>query len=156
MDSAGTLYTTEDYYHVIRTVKGASLPNIPTPPPKVAAPKIGIVTYVYDPSTLQNIATFNAIPDGATTNLYNDSIIMIWGASGAETYYNSTNSYPVSTLADPTTSSQGVGVDYVDLLPETQIKWTSLFAPHPHLFIKAMSAEPAPRKVTLLRRGLIL
>jgi len=139
MDSAGTLYASEDYYHVIRTVTAAGLPHAPTPPAKVAAPKIGIVTYDYDPTTGQTLSVFNPIPDGGLTNLYNNAIIVVWGDPGAQTYFDYTNSYPISTLADPTTSFPSVPYTYQDA---STYSYNSMLAPEPHLFIKAMSAEP--------------
>jgi hypothetical protein len=146
MSSDGSLYASEGYYNVIRKVTAANLPLPPQPPAKVAAPQIGIVTFIIDP-VLGAISVFNPIGNGGTTNLFNPAIIAIEGANGAETYYDSTNSILGGILPNPTTGSPSVPYFYVDGTPESKILSDPLYngsmvAAAPNLTIKAISAAP--------------
>ena len=147
MDSGGTLYTSEYYYSVIRTVTSANLPLPPTPPAQVASPEIGIVTFVYDTTLGAYVSQFNPIANGGTTNLYNDAIIAISGPNGAQTYYDFSTNYPVINLSDPTPASSAVPYFYTDGTYESTILGDPLYngsmvAPAPNLTIEAMSAAP--------------
>jgi sugar lactone lactonase YvrE len=59
----GTIYTTEDYYHVIRKVTGAGLPQPPPPPP--AAPTILTVVTNYGQVSL----TWSSVPGATSYNV---------------------------------------------------------------------------------------
>jgi hypothetical protein len=85
MASDGTVYTTEDYYHIIRRVAGTGLPLLPPPPPPPppppvpATPIIGVVEYLPD-SVLIPVTSFV---------FNNDVIIAIEGTNGCQSFFTS-------------------------------------------------------------------
>ncbi|MCX6928720.1 MAG: hypothetical protein NT154_36730 [Verrucomicrobia bacterium] len=143
----GTIYVTEDYYHLIRTVAGADLPPVPPPPPPPpATPTILVVLTNYGQVSLtwsasagasgynvkrspSSLGPFATIANTASTNFTDGSVL-----NGTTYYYvvsavgaggESPDSAPVSArtplppVDDPVTG-------YVDFPP---IFFTSVFHP---------------------------
>src|SRR5437773_667356 len=65
----GTVYTTETYYHLIRTVTGTGLALPPPPPEPVPPPRIGWVDFTVPPAVVVSVlqtgtaANFNTLTD---------------------------------------------------------------------------------------------
>jgi hypothetical protein len=108
--SDGTVYTTEDYYHIIRKVTGAGLPQPPPPPPQVPAPEIGWVAYQED-----SFGYFRSVLQvGSSFVFNNDVIIAIKGTAGSQTYFDYGVTPAVGSIPDPTPSNSTTPPDYQD------------------------------------------
>ncbi len=135
--AGGTVYVTEDYYHLIRKVTGATLPEIPPPPPPpppVPAPDIGWVEFP-PPSPYLSVLRTNQ-----PFVFHNDVTIAIRGTPGAQTHftYGETGSVipnPSATVGSTPPDYPGDG-SYASQVPPT------LVPPQPDLTIKAIGYAP--------------
>jgi hypothetical protein len=127
IDSDGNVYTTEDYYHIIREVTGA---NIQVPPPLPPPPPTGLAV---SPSPLNNygqvVLTWNASSGATNYNIKRST------TSGAETTIASTagTSYTDTNVFDGTTyyyvvSALNTGGEGLN---STEVSATPLFSPAP-------------------------
>ena len=108
--SDGTVYTTEDFYHIIRKVTGAGLPQPPPPPPQVPAPQIGWVAFQED-----TFGYFRSVLQVGTSFVFNnDVIIAIKGTAGSQTYFDYGVTPAVGSIPDPTPSNSTTPPDYQD------------------------------------------
>jgi hypothetical protein len=129
----GTVYTTEDYYHIIRRVT-ASLPLPPPPPPPVPAPQIGWVSF----PPIFFTSVFNA---GSSFVFNNDVPIVIVGAAGSQTFYTYGATPSVGSIPDPTAASFSAPVGYVDGLYPSAVNLLTVASIMPDLTIKAIGEK---------------
>ena len=95
--SDGSVYTTEDYYHLIRKVTATGLPQPPPPPPPVPAPAIGWVDFTLPPNVIVSILRTNQ-----PFIFNNDVTIAIASAAGSETHFTGgPTPVGVDTIPDP-------------------------------------------------------
>ena len=137
MASDGTVYVTEDYYHIIRYVTGAGLPLVPPPPPPPpppptpATPIIGEVTF--PPPGFWSVL----IP--VTSFIFNnDIIIAIKGTNGTQTFY--TYGITGTAIPDPSPTNGATAPYYADGLYYTSV--TDLGVPrYPDMTIEAVNVN---------------
>ena len=133
-DSAGTVYVTEDYYHLIRKVNGANLPPLPpppAPPPPVPSPSIGWVDFTIPPAVV--VSVLKGINTSSVFN--NDVTIAIAGSDGAEVHYNS--GATGSNIPNPDASNGGTPPTYFDGMVYSQVQ-PSIVIPQPDVTVKAI------------------
>jgi hypothetical protein len=132
--SDGTIYTTEDYYHLIRKVTGATLPLPPPPPPAVPAPAIGWVDF--QRNQFDDIVSVLRV--GSSFVFNNDVTIAIQGTDGTETHYTfGPTPTGVDTIPDPSPTVGSTPPTYRDGLFPSQVP-PSIVAPQPDVTIKAI------------------
>ena len=116
--SDGTVYTTEDFYHIIRKVTGANLPQPPPPPPQVPDPQIGWVTFPASTTPYPYTSVFQA---GTSFVFNNDVPIVIIGTAGSQTFYTYGATPTVGSIPDPPTGAASAPPGYVDGLTSDQV-----------------------------------
>ena len=114
----GTIYTTEDFYHIIRKVTGANLPQPPPPPPQVPDPQIGWVAFPPTSTPYPYTSVFQA---GTSFVFNNDVPIVIIGTAGSQTFYNYGATPIVGSIPDPTAGSHSAVPGYMDGLFPDQV-----------------------------------
>ncbi len=138
--SDGSVYTTEDYYHIIRNVTGASLPVHAPPPPGVPAPEIGWVAFT-PPSATQPSVSVLQINQPFIFN--NDVIIAIMGTSGTETHFTfGATPVGVDTIPNPDPTTGSTPPPYQDGLFPNQVPPSILPNVMPDVTIKAIGSAP--------------
>ncbi|HTY86693.1 MAG TPA: NHL repeat-containing protein [Candidatus Acidoferrum sp.] len=136
--SDGTIYVTEDYYHTIRKVTGAGLPQPPPPPPQVPDPQIGWVSFPPTSTPYPYTSVFNA----GTSFVFNNSVyIVIEGTAGSQTYYTYGATPTIGTIPDPTRLSPSAPVGYMDGLYPSQVAQYAVASVMPDLTIKAIGEK---------------
>jgi sugar lactone lactonase YvrE len=144
----GTVYTTEDYYHIIRKVTGANLPQPPPPPPQVPDPQIGWVSF----PPFDFTSVFNA---GTSFVFNNDEPIVIIGTAGSQTFYNYGPTPATGSIPNPTAASASAPLGYVDGLFSSQvIGHLTVGSIMPDLTIKAigMKSDGSPNSAIVQAR----
>jgi len=133
MANDGTIYVTEDYYHIIRHITGTGFPLPPPPPPAPPAPKIG--WFDYEGNNQTGFFTVNHPVTSYTA--HNDVSIAIDPATNGTSTYYITGPAPLSTNPSPTNGSTPPfyqdGLVFAQPLPVTTV---------PDLIIKAVNVGP--------------
>jgi hypothetical protein len=109
--SDGSIYTTEDYYHTIRKVAGAGLPQPPPPPPQVPAPQIGYVDFPPTSTPYPYTSVFHA---GTSFVFNNDVLMVIVGTAGSQTFYTYGATPIIGSIPNPPTGASSAPPGYVD------------------------------------------
>ncbi len=137
--SDGSLYTTEDYYQLIRKVTGSGLPQPPPPPTQVPSPMIGWAAF---PATSVPIAYTSVFQAGSTNFssfvFNNDVPIVIEGTSGSQTFY--TFGATSGSVPDPTSASTSAP-NYQDGILSNNIANFTVAQIMPDLTIKAIGEK---------------
>ncbi len=109
----GAIYTTEDYYHIIRKVTGTNIQPPPLPPPPPPAPPVPVIGTVSFPAP-----NYVSLLTPVTSFIFNnDVLIAIEGTNGTETLYTS---QATGSVPDPTTNSS-TAPPYQDGLPFSSV-----------------------------------
>jgi hypothetical protein len=131
--SDGTVYTTEDYYHLIRKVTASGLPQHPPPPPPVPAPEVGWVSYTLPPNVIVSV-----LQTAQPFVFNNDVKIEIQGTPGTETHFTfGPTPVGIDTIPDPTATTGSTPAPYNDGMFPEQVP-PSLVPPQPDVTIKAI------------------
>jgi hypothetical protein len=134
----GTVYTTEDYYHLIRKVTSTGLPQPPPPPPPVPDPAIGWVDFTVPPAEIVSILR--------TTQPFifnNDVIIAIEGTAGTETHFTyGATPVGVDTIPNPSPTVGSTPPGYRDGLFPNQVPPSILPVIIPDVTFKAIGTQP--------------
>jgi hypothetical protein len=132
----GTVYTSEDYYHLIRKVTGSGLPQHPAPLPPVPAPAVGWVSFTLPPSTVVSV-----LETAQPFVFNNDVTIAIQGTQGTETHYTvGATPAGVDTIADPSATVGSTPPTYFDGMFPNQVP-ASLVQPDPDITVKAIGVQ---------------
>jgi hypothetical protein len=137
----GTVYVTEDYYHIIRHVTGAGLQLPPPPPPQVTTPQIGYVDFPSTSSPVPYTSVFHAVSSFVFNNDPGYAPIIIEGIAGSQTYYTYGPTPAVGSIPDPTHSSFSAPVGYEDGLTLGQVSLYAVASVMPDLTIKAIGEK---------------
>ena len=132
----GSVYVTEDYYHLIRKVT-ANLPPLPPPqppPPPVPAPAIGWVDFTIPPAAVVSVLRTNS-----PFIFHNDVTIAILGTDGAETHF--TSGATGSSIPNPDANTGGTPPGYFDGMFPDQVQ-PSVVPPQPDVTVKALGFAP--------------
>src|SRR5439155_17359733 len=137
----GTVYTTETYYHLIRTVTGTGLALPPPPPEPVPPPRIGWVDFTVPPAVVVSVLQTGTAANFNTFTFNNDRTIAIEGTDGTETHFTA-GATPLAgdTLPKPTATSGSTPPLYHDGLFPDQVP-PSVIARQPHMTVKAISFQ---------------
>lgn len=136
----GTIYTTEDYYHIIREVTGAGLPLPPPPPPQVTTPQIGYVDFPATATPVPYTSVFHAVSSFVFNN--DDNVyIVIEGTAGSQTFYTYGATPTVGSIPDPTSASFSAPAGYEDGLTPVQVSFFAVASVMPDLTIKAIGEK---------------
>jgi hypothetical protein len=129
----GSVYVTEDYYHLIRHVTSTGLALPPPPPPPVPAPTIGWVSFVGSPIAL------SVLNPGTSFVFNNDVLIAIKpGVSGSQVFYTSGATPLLGSIPDPSPSNGTTPPSYTDgLVSVTDLGATR----YPDMLIKAIGTK---------------
>src|SRR5690348_6159004 len=133
----GTVYTTEDFYHLIRKVTGSGLPLHAPPPPPVPAPAVGWVDFTLPPGVVVSILRTNQ-----PFVFHNDVKIAIAGTGGAEVHYEvGPTPVGVDTIPNPSATVGSTPPTYFDGMFPNQVP-QSIAVPAPDLTVKAIGYAP--------------
>jgi VCBS repeat-containing protein len=134
----GTIYVTEDYYHTIREVTGAGLPQPPPPPPQVPAPQIGWVSF----PPPYGWSVFNAGTTNFSSWVFNNDVyIVIVGTEGSQIFYTYGATPTIGSIPDPTSASASAPGGYKDGLSYDEVYFYSVAQIMPDLTIKAIGEK---------------
>jgi hypothetical protein len=134
---ASIVYTTEDYYHLIRMVTGAGLPALPPPPPPppaVPAPAVGWVDFTVPPAIIVSILRTNQ-----PFVFNNDVTVAIAGTDGAETHY--TFGATGTSIPNPDATTGSTPPPYHDGMFPSQVP-PSIVPIMPDVTVKAIGVAP--------------
>ena len=132
----GSVYVTEDYYHLIRNVTAnlPPLPPPPAPPPPVPPPAIGWVDFTIPPAVVVSM-----LRTDAPFIFHNDVIIAIVGTDGAETHF--TSGPTRSNIPNPSATTGGTPPFYRDGMFTNQVP-LSIVPSQPDITVKAIGFAP--------------
>ena len=133
----GTIYTSEDYYHLIRKVTATGLPLPPPPPPQVPTPQIGWVEFPASANPAYS-SVFHAVSSFVFNN---DAPIIIQGTAGSQTYYTYANTPNLGTVPDPTAASVSAALGYQDGLTPQEVNALAVAGIAPYVAIKAIGEK---------------
>ena len=132
----GTVYTTEDFYHLIRKVTATGLPQHPPPLPAVPTPAVGWVSYTLPPNEVVSV-----LQTAQPFVFNNDVVIAIQGAGGTETHFTSgATPAGVDTIPDPSATVGSTPPTYFDGMFPSQVP-ASLVQPDPDITVKAIGVQ---------------
>jgi len=132
----GTVYTSEDFYHLIRKVTASGLPLHPAPLPPVPAPEIGWVDFTLPPAVVVSI-----LRTAQPFVFNNDVKIEIQGTAGTETHYTAgPTPFGVDTIPDPSATVGSTPPSYHDSMFPDQVP-QSLVSPQPDITVKAIGVQ---------------
>jgi hypothetical protein len=134
----GTLYTTEDYYHLIRKVTGSGLPQptVSPTPTQVPNPIIGWVSFL----PTYNTSIFNAGSTNLSSFVFNNIVpIVIEGNGASQVFYNIGKTS--DNIPDPTSSSSSALLGYADGLYPDQVTPYEITNILPDMTIKAIGEK---------------
>jgi hypothetical protein len=134
----GTIYTTEDYYHLIRKVTGAGLPLPPPLPTQVATPQIGYVDF---PATALPIPYTSVFHAGSSFVFNNDVPIVIPATAGTQVYYTLGATSALGSIPDPNAGSASALAGYADGLSSNSVSPYNVASPAPDFTIKAIAEK---------------
>ena len=127
----GSVYVSEQYYHIIRHVTGAGLALPPPPPPPVTPPVIGWVNFVGTPP-------LTLLVPGSSFVFNNDVIIAIKGTNGSQTFYTAGPTPIIGTIPDPSPTNGTTPPFYADGLSSATDLGTTRY---PDMTIKAIGTK---------------
>ena len=132
----GTVYTTEDYYHLVRKVTATGLPQHPPPLPPVPAPAIGWVDYTLPPNEIVSV-----LRTAQPFVFNNDVVIAIQGTDGTETHYTAgVTPVGIDTIPDPSATDGSTPPPYHDGMFPYQVP-ASLVPAGPDITVKAIGVQ---------------
>jgi hypothetical protein len=129
----GTVYTSEDFYHLIRKVTSTGLPLHAPPPPPVPAPSIGWVDFTIPPAVVVSI-----LRTDQPFLFHNDVTIAIAGTAGSETHYTfGPTPVGIDTIPTPSATVGSTPPTYFDGMFPSQVP-QSIVTPQPDLTVKVI------------------
>jgi hypothetical protein len=132
-----TVYTTEDFYHLIRKVTGTGLPPHPAPLPPVPTPSIGWVDFTLPPNVIVSI-----LRTAQPFVFNNDVKIEIQGTQGTETHFTEgTTPVGIDTIPDPSGTVGSTPPTYFDGMLPTQVPDSIISQIEPDITIKAIGVQ---------------
>lgn len=111
--SDGTVFVSEDFYHLIREVTGGSLSGPLPPPPQLPTPQIGWVDFEGD----DQIGFFSVLHPGTSFVFNNDTLLAIEGTNGSQVFFQYGPTPPQSVIPDPSPTNGYSAPSYRDGLP---------------------------------------
>jgi hypothetical protein len=131
----GTVYTTEDFYHLVRKVTSTGLPSCPPPPPPVPAPEIGWVDY--QTNIFGDLVS--VLRPGSSFVFNNDESVEILGTDGTQTHYNFAPTPPPGGqgFSDPSPASGSTPPPYRDGAHRSDVP-PSIIQIQPDVTVKAI------------------
>jgi hypothetical protein len=132
----GTVYTTEDFYHLIRKVTATGLPQHPPPLPPVPAPRVGWVDFTVPPEIVVSI-----LQTAQPFVFNNDVVIAIQGTAGTETHFTAGPSpVGIDTIPDPSATVGSTPPSYHDGMFPNEVP-ASIVDPQPDVTVKAIGVQ---------------
>lgn len=132
----GTVYTTEDFYHLIRKVTATGLPQHPPPLPPVPAPRVGWVDFTVPPGTIVSV-----LRTAQPFVFNNDVTIAIEGTAGTETHFTAgPTPLGVDTIPDPSATVGSTPPSYHDGMFPNEVP-ASIVEPQPDITVKAIGVQ---------------